>query len=118
MSLDHSSACVQRRPLLLREGGKRRASGSVPPGPRSSAAAAGAVTALALARLCQQAPAKAWVPGRQPALWPLTVWASTALTALSAVWASIGALGGVGGCRRGAALGTWPRLELVDLARR
>jgi hypothetical protein len=72
-------------------------------------AAVGASTAL-FAELSQQAPAKARVPGRQPTLWPLTVFASTALTALSAVCAST-ALCAVSAESAWVALGTWPRVS-------
>ena len=65
------------------------ASGSVPPWAAQAAAATGAVTGVSFGEVCQQAPAKGVVPGRQPAPWPLTVCASTALTALIAVSASI-----------------------------
>ena len=64
------------------------ASGRVPPWAAQAAAATGAVTGVSFGEVCQQAPAKGVVPGWQPASWPLTVCASTALTALIAVSAS------------------------------
>ena len=80
-----------------------------PPRAAHLRAAVGAFTAL-LDELSQQAPAKGWVPGRQPTLWPLTVFASTALTALSAVCAST-ALCAESAKSACAALGTWPRVS-------
>ncbi len=72
-------------------------------------AAVGALTGL-LGPFSQQAPAKRSVPGRQPTLCPLTVFASTALTALSAVCAST-ALCAVSAASACAALGTWLRVS-------
>ena len=85
------------------------APGSSPPRAAHLRAAVGALTAM-LTALSQQAPAKGWAPGRQPALWPLTVCASTALTALSAVCAST-ALCAVPAVSAWAALGTWPSVS-------
>ena len=88
MSLDHSSPGSSTTPSSVAKAASASASGSSPPCAAQDAAAAGAVAAAPLAELCQQAPAKGRVPGRQPTEWPLTVLASTALTAFSAVCAS------------------------------
>ena len=82
------------------------ASGSSPPWAAQALAAAARAAPRRCWLGCQQAPAKARVPALQPAPWPLTVFALTALAAFSAVSAS---------CAESAvsawtAVGTWPRV--------
>ena len=67
MSLDHSSPLSRVTPGCWAKAASCSASGSVPPCAAQEAAAAGALSAVSLAEACQQAPANASVPGRQPA---------------------------------------------------
>src|SRR5665811_2181418 len=109
MSLDHSSPESRFTPGTSAKAASCNASGSAAPRAAHLRAAVGALTAL-LGEFSQQAPAKVCVPGRQPTLCPLTVFASIALTALSAVCAStaLNAASAVSAC---AAFGTWPRVS-------
>ena len=72
MSPDHSSPAARITPGCCENAASCSASGSAPPWDAQAAAATGAVAAASLSVDCQQAPANGWVPGRQPALWPLT----------------------------------------------
>src|SRR5260221_14429561 len=109
MSPDHSSPESRLTPGSSAKAASCRASGSAPPRTAHLRAAVGALTAL-LGELSQQAPAKGFVPGRQPTLGPLTVFAPTALTALSAVCAST-ALWPEPAQSACAAFGAWPRVS-------
>jgi hypothetical protein len=88
MSPAHSSPGANAIPGCCENAASARALGSSPPWVAQDSAAAGALTAASLLALCQQAPAKKRFGGWHPAVWPLTLVASIALTALSAVWAS------------------------------